>query len=82
MAYEKEEIDVKTESYSSRPSEKRRSKKQVDILVEHHVTTFTRQKKKKLKADYFHVKIELFTSRSKYVHTYLLEKDRVTGLLE
>jgi hypothetical protein len=81
MAYEKEEINVKTESYSLRTSEKERSKKQVDILVENHVMTFTRQKKKILKADYFHVKIELFTSRPKYVHMYLLEKDSITRLL-
>jgi hypothetical protein len=67
MAYKKRrdrQFSVKTESYSSRPSEKARSEKQVDILVEHHVKTFTWQKKRERSAaKYFLVKTKSQESR-------------------
>jgi hypothetical protein len=52
----KEEIDgwnfyVKTESHSSRPIDKERSKKQVDNLVVHHVNTSQGAKEEKKKRD-------------------------------
>jgi hypothetical protein len=67
MAYKKRrdrQFSVKTESYSSRPSEKARSEKHADILVEHHVKTFTWQKKEERSAaKYFLVKTKSQESR-------------------